>query len=134
MLNVCYFFFSCANYNIPFCVIFLLSLQLIWHIWMCIADLEGPVLIAGNLGIVHQIVQTFQTDEAFFKFPHIYVWAPLLSKRFKTWAAATVFDLMGSGKLKDASQNSYRINFNLHLSCWRDLQRDLCFSWSLNEI
>ena len=88
-------------------------------------DLEGPVLIAENPGIVHQIVQTLQTDEA-FKFPHIYFWAPLCSRR--ELLAATVFGLMGSGKLKDASQKSYRIDINLHLTCWRDLHRDLCFS------
>lgn len=50
---------------------------------MCIAEvaLEEPVLIVGNLGIVHQIVQTLQTGEAaFFKFPHFFG-APLCPRR-----------------------------------------------------
>jgi len=46
---------------------------------MCIADLEGPVSIVVNLGIVHQSVQPLQTGEAFFKFP-LFFWGADLSK------------------------------------------------------
>jgi len=101
---------------------------------MCIADLEGPVSIVVNLGIVHQIVQALQTGEAFFKFPHFFG-APMCPRQTRT--SATVIGLMGSGKLKRAYPKSYRTNINLHLTCWRDRHRDLCFSSSflcLSEI